>query len=37
MGGLQVSETKGRLTEMSRATEGSAEELLKSNWDQLTV
>ena len=37
MGGLQVSETKGKLTGTSRATEGSAEESLKSNWDQLTV
>lgn len=34
---FQGRETKGRLTETSRAPEGSAEESLKNNWDQLTV
>ena len=34
---FQGRETKGRLTETFRAPEGSAEESLKNNWDQLTV
>ena len=34
---FQGRETKGRLTETSRAPEGSAEESLKNNCNQLTV